>query len=337
MKLIIPMAGKGTRLLPHTYTRAKPLIYVAGKPLLAHILDRYKRIRFEEVIFIVGEFQEDVKKFITKNYSFKATFVEQKEKKGNAHAVSLAKPYIKDTDEIGIVFADTIFDGDFSIIDKVSRNKISADGIIWVREVPNPERFGVVIKEGKYATKIVEKPSTPISNEAIIGWYYFKQAKALFESIDYIISNEIMTKNEYYLSDAIQLMINNNHKLLVEHAEFWLDCGTAETLLSTNQALLKNNSNVKSKPHNSIILKPVFIEKNVIIKNAIIGPNVSIAAGAIVENAIIHNSIINDLAVINDAVLHDSIVGSKAVIKGHYTEVNIGDNSEITYGIHKDD
>jgi len=337
MKLIIPMAGEGKRLRPHTLTKAKPLVHVAGKPLIAHILDKYKKLPIEEVLFIVGDFQEEVQKYIKKNYSFKAKYITQHEKRGNAHAISLVRSYVKPEDDIGIIFADTIFDTDFSIMKKIKQGKVDADGVIWVKEVIDPERFGVVIREGKYISKIVEKPSTPISNEAIIGWYYFKRAKPLFDAIDYIISNDIMTKGEYYLSDAIQMLINNNSKLISEVTDIWLDCGTAETLLETNKVLLKNNHNVRSRPQNSIIVKPVNIEKGAVIKNAIIGPNVSIAAGAIVENAIVTDSIINDIAVIHDAVLDHSIIGSKAVVKGGSNCLNIGDNSEIVYGQQHDD
>jgi glucose-1-phosphate thymidylyltransferase len=168
----------------------------------------------------------------------------------------------------------------------------------------------------------------------VIGLYYFKRSKTVFDAIDYIITNDIVTRGEYYLSDALQLMLSKNVQLYTEPADSWFDCGTAETLLTTNQMLLRNRHDVRSRPQNSIILKPVFIEKGVTIKGAIIGPNVSIAAGTIIENAIIHNSIISELAVINDAVLHNSIIGSKAVVKGNYTELNIGENSEITYGPH---
>ena len=343
MKIIIPMGGKGTRLKPHTHTRPKPLVHVAGKPVLGHILDKFKNLNVEEIIFITGAFSDQVETYVRNNYSFKTRFIPQKEALGVAHAIGLAKEFIDG--DVLIVFADTLFEADMSVINQLTSTpsrpvkgfkgatpfskKIDADGIIWVREVEDPRRFGVTFVQDGIISKIIEKPQTPVSNLAIIGLYYLSNGKKLMECIDYIIKNDIRFKNEFFLTDALQVMINQGERLIPQPVTMWNDCGTIDAILETNQYLLKQNKPSVAKTHNSVIILPVFIEEGAEIVNSVIGPYVSIAAGASIKESIIKNSIINNNAIIHHAVLGGSLIGADSVVKETPKKLNMGDNSEI--------
>lgn len=322
MKIIIPMAGKGTRLYPHTYSRPKPLVRVAGKPILAHLLDKLLEIDIEEIIFITGDMEVLIRSYIETNYSFKTRFIHQKDKLGPAHAISLAKKYVFGKD-ILIVFVDTVFEADLELI-----NRCQSEGIIWVHEVENPSRFGVVIKDGKYIAKLKEKPKQPISKLAQIGLYYIKDSELFFKSIDYIIKNKMQQRNEYFLPPVFEKMIQEGAKLEAEIANGWYDCGTIQELLLTNKILLQKKNN-EFEGKNTIIIPPNYIEQNVQISNSIIGPFVSIASGAKIENSIINNSIINENAIIENAILTSSLIGNNAVVEYQPKRFNVGDYSQF--------
>lgn len=327
MQVIIPTAGRGTRLKPHTHSRAKPLAHVAGNTVLGHILDELKKIKVSEVIFIIGYLGNQIKEYVTKNYDFKTRFIEQTELKGQAHAINLAKPYIKE--DVLIWFVDTISDPDIKKL-----KKTTADGLIYVKETDDPERFGIVFPDKKgIIEKIVEKPTNPPSNLANIGLYYIKEYKKLFKAIDYLIVHDMQTKGEFYLVDAFNIMIDKGTKLKAEKVSVWEDCGKPETLLKTNRYLLKK---IPAKKYNnvkgSLIIKPVCIEKGAEIENSIIGPFVSIAKGAKISDSIIKNSIIGESAKVDGAMLKESLVGAYAKVKGSHKRLNIGDDSEIIYG-----
>lgn len=326
MKVIIPLAGKGTRLRPHTHTKAKPLIHVAGKTVLGHILDSMKDLDIEEIIFITGYLGHQIQEYVDKNYDFKTRYIEQKELNGQAPAVALAREFV-DKDVI-IWFVDTISDANIS---KLKNNP--PEGVIYVKEVEDPRRFGQVhANEKGIVDKLVEKADPPVSNLVNIGLYYVKDSKLLFECIDELMDNNLKTKGEYYLVDAFQLMIDKGTKFRADVVEVWEDCGKPDTLLSTNRYFLEKESNrQKVEVQNCIVIPPVFIDKTAKVSNSIIGPFVSIAPNAEVKNSIIRDSIVNENAHVHDAGLTESIIAPNSSVHGHLKKLNVGDSSEVTY------
>ncbi len=325
MKAIIPVAGVGTRLRPHTFSHPKVLLNVAGKPIIGHIMDKLIDAGIDEAIVIVGYLGNMIEEWLVKHYNIKFTFVTQTEILGLAHAVWMCKPYVIDNEPLFIILGDTIFDVN---LEPVLKSPCSTLG---VKEVEDPRRFGVAVTDGNEILKLVEKPDTPVSNLAIVGLYFLQQANSLFASLDYLIANKIKTKGEYQLTDALQFMIEGGEKFTTFPVHGWYDCGKPETLLSTNEILLKNNVSIKAYP-GCIINDPVFIADNAILENAILGPYTTIGELAVITNTIIRNSIIGNEARVSHIMLNNSIVGNNAFITGSSQEINIGDYSEIREG-----
>jgi glucose-1-phosphate thymidylyltransferase len=325
MKAIIPVAGVGTRLRPHTFSHPKVLLNVAGKPIIGHIMDKLIAAGIDEAIVIVGYLGNMVEDWLLKHYSIKFTFVNQTELLGLAHAIWMCKPYVIEDEPLFIILGDTIFDVD---LQPVLQSPFSTIG---VKEVEDPRRFGVAVTDEGKILKLVEKPDTPVSNLAIVGLYFLQQAGPLFTSIDYLINNEIKTKGEYQLTDALQLMIEKGETFTTFPVFGWYDCGKPETLLSTNEILLKNNVSSKTYP-GCIINDPVFIADNAVLENAIIGPYTTIGEQAVITNTVIRNSIIGYNAQVAHIMLDHSIIGNNASITGSSQEINIGDYSEIRVG-----
>ncbi len=323
MKAVILLAGLGTRLRPHTYSKPKPLVPVAGKPVLGHILDSLDGLQIDETIFIVGYLGEQIEKYVVEHYpQMRARYVEQNEMKGQAHAIRLAKDFIDQ--EVLIIFGDTIWETDFERLARVQ-----GDGLIYTKEVPDPRRFGVALLKDGFVTKFVEKPATPVSRLAVVGVYYFRNWRRLLNALDALIERNIQTKGEYFLADAVQLMIENGAQLEAETIPVWEDCGTVPAILQTNRYLLtKQGSHARDLP-GSVILSPVYISDNARIVNSIIGPNVSISEDATVENSIVRDSIISEGAHIETRVLEGSLIGKDALVRGTYQRLNVGDSSEI--------
>ncbi len=325
MKIVLPLAGLGTRLRPHTYTRPKALVSLAGKPLLAHIIDRLSPLPCEEMIFITGYLGEQIEEYIKTHYSFNSRFVEQKEPKGQAHAIQLAREWINGP--TFIVFADTIFETDVTRL-----LQVESDGLLYVHQVEDPRRFGVTVLDGKYVKKIVEKPKTPVSNLAIVGLYYFRYGEQLIEAIDELISSNKQTQGEFYLADAIQIMIDKGAKFETEEINLWLDAGTPSALLETNRYLLSNHPQHEYNFPGSVIRSPVYIPESARIEDSIIGPYVSLDEGAVVKSSIIQDSILGQECTIEFAALYHSLIGNSAVVRGSHTTLNVGDNSSISLG-----
>ena len=325
MKAIIPVPGVGSRLRPHTLSNPKVLLNVAGKPIIGHIMDKLIASGIDEAIVIVGYMGDMIEKWLLKHYTIKFTFVTQKELLGLAHAIWMCKPYVTENEPLFIILGDTIFDVN---LDAVLKSPFSTLG---VKEVDDPRRFGVAVTRNETIQKLVEKPDTPVSNLAIVGLYFLKQAGSLFSSIDYLIDNDIKTKGEYQLTDALQLMIERGETFTTFTVHGWYDCGKSETLLSTNEILLKDNSSTKQYP-GSIINNPVFIADSARLENAIIGPNTTIGEHAVITNAIIKDSIIGNDSMVEHIILEQSIVGNNASITGTARKINIGDYSEIRLG-----
>jgi glucose-1-phosphate thymidylyltransferase len=324
MKVIIPLAGKGTRLRPHTYLTPKPMMKVAGKPVMSYVLDELKKLdNVEQIIYITGHLKEKVEEYARAEMDVPSVFIEQKVQDGTAGAIALAREYVDQP--VLIIFVDTIFDADLTKV-----KSVEADGIIWVKEVEDYQRFGVVVtdKDGNM-TKIVEKPKTPISRSANIGLYYVRNWKLLFEGIDWVLQQP-KNQGEYFLTDAFQYMIEKGAKIKVIDVQGWYDAGKIETMIETNQAMLARGRARRPKDTgDSTIIDPVYIEDNVTLRKSKIGPNVSIGAGTVLENAELSHSIIGSNAKISKSVLKNSLVGDDAVVEGVKGEMTVGDHSEV--------
>lgn len=325
IKAIIPLAGKGTRLRPHTYSKPKPLLHVAGKPVLGHILDSLKSLKVDEITFITGDMEDHIIDYVSKNYNFKTNYVKQKEMKGDGHAISLAKGQI-DGDVI-VVFVDTLFMKD---VKKDLEDIGDAEGIVWTSKTNDPKRFGIVEVGSKNIIKgIEEKPENPKSDLALIGLYYFKDSKNLFFYLDKIIEKNINSKGEFRLADAIGLMIDDGKKIKADTVDVWLDCGKPETLIETNKYLLEHGRNKTTHAIHSVINQPVYIEDGVVIENSVVGPNVSIAKGSKIFNSILSNTIVGEDVIIENAILEQSLLGNKAEIIYPRKKLNVGDSTQI--------
>jgi glucose-1-phosphate thymidylyltransferase len=345
MQVIIPLAGEGTRMRPHTHTKPKPLIEFAGKSCLSHILDELKLFNEEqkkllkekkaeknrietisEVIFITGKLKEKIEDFVKKNYDFKSKFIEQKIRDGSAGAIKLAEPHVKEP--VIIVYVDTLFEADLGLINKL---KDDEGGIIWVKEVEDYQRFGVCVLDKKgYIRKIIEKPKEPISKLANIGLYYIKDYRLLFKGIKHLYDNNITLKGEYYLVDALTYMMEKGVNFICPKIEGWYDTGKPETLMESHRALLKKNNRLINTI-NSVIIPPVHLADGVKIKDSIIGPYVSISKGAEITNSILRDCIIGERAKISDILLENSIIGEEAFVDDNFKHLNVGDHCTISF------
>jgi glucose-1-phosphate thymidylyltransferase len=325
MKVIVPVAGKGTRLRPHTHTKPKSLVRVAGKPILGHLVDRIRSLPMEELILIIDPDESkavSIRQFLDATAPVPVRYIPQTELKGPAHAIFLAREYI-DRDVL-IIFNDTLFDADLTQI-----GTHQGDGIIWVREVEDPSRFGLIELEADHIVRLVEKPEVPPSNLAMIGMYYVKDGPGLMKRIERVMQEGRTVKGEFYLPDPLQLMLDEGYRLEAAPVQGWYDCGTIEALLDTNRVLLENGHQKVIETIDSVIIPPVCIEEGAHIRRSVIGPYVSIASQAVVENSIIHDSIINEGATVQDALLRRSLIGEHAFVRGGYKRLNVGDSSAV--------
>lgn len=324
MRAIIPAAGFGTRLKPHTFSLPKVLLNVGGKPILGHIIEKLLDQNINKATFITGYLGEQIIDYVGKNYpSLKADFIEQEEMLGLGHAIHIAEPTFDD-DEILIILGDTVFDVDLK---PVLEKKISSLG---VKTVDDPSRFGVAVCEDGKIIKLVEKPKEIISKLALVGLYYISNTKLLIESLNELFVKNIKTRGEYQLTDALQIMIERGEKFSTFQVDGWYDCGKPETLLSTNRFLLANRG-TNRRVDNVVINDPVFIAESAIVKNSVIGPFTTISENCEVTDSIIRNSIISSGAKIGRVILEDSIIGSSAVVKSNFKKMNTGDSSEIEF------
>ena len=326
MKVIMPMAGKGTRLLPLTKRVPKPLVNVAGRPVMDYVMDALKRAgQLDELIIITGHLKEKVEAYVREHYDIPARFIEQKVLDGTAGAVNLARPFVDGP--VIVIFVDTLFDADLSIV-----QHSQDDGIIWTKEVEDYQRFGVVVTDkAGHMTKIVEKPSTPISRRANIGLQYVKDWRTLFEGIDHVMKSPPGKGGEFYLTDAFQYMVDQGKKLLVSEVGGWYDCGKVDTLLETNEHLLKHGRGQKPKKLESgvRIQEPVRIEDGVTLKDSTIGPNVTVEAGTTIVGSTVSNSILGKGVQVKNATVTGSVIGDKQVIDGKQIRDSVMDAGEV--------
>lgn len=325
MRAVIPVAGVGTRLRPHTYALPKVLLNVAGKPILAHILDALRNQGIMKTTIITGYMGDLVEEFVRKRYSnMELTFVEQKEMLGLGHAIWTGRETY-DEEPLLIILGDTIFDVDLSLAFADKTNTIG------VKEVEDPRRFGVVLsnKDGKIE-KLIEKPDEPISKLAIVGLYHIQDTRLFTKCLNKLIDENIRTRGEYQLTDALQLMLDGGADFQTFNVEGWYDCGKPETLLSTNRFLLDQKP-TERKFEDSVIIQPSYVSDNAIIERSVIGPYASVADDAVVRDSIIKDSIISYGAKVTSSLLIESIVGNNAELTGHFHRLNVGNSSTIDH------
>ena len=325
MKVIIPLAGKGTRLRPHTHTVPKPMLKVAGKPVMDYVMDDVAKLAgVEQVVYITGNLKEAVERHAREAFRIPGVFVEQRVQDGTAGAVELARPFVDQP--VLIIFVDTIFDADLSVVETSTD-----DGIIWTKEVEDYQRFGVVVTDANgHMTRIVEKPSEPISKRANIGLYYIRNWQLLYEGIAHVL-RQPTNKGEYYLTDAFQYMIDKGAKIRVIDVEGWYDAGKLDTLLETNRTMLeKGRAALPGRGLKNVeIIDPVRIEDGARVTDCILGPNVVIGKDADVSNCTLRDAIVGDRTTLRSCVLTDSMVGEQAVLEGVTGSVTVGDHTEI--------
>ncbi|MDX2128130.1 MAG: sugar phosphate nucleotidyltransferase [Chloroherpetonaceae bacterium] len=323
MKAIIPVAGVGSRLRPHTYTLPKVLLNVAGKPIIGHIIDKIIEEGIREAVVIVGYLGDMIQDYLTQNYDIKFTFIEQEERQGLGHAIWMTREHLGN-DPVFIILGDTIFEVELSSVFKREHSSLG------VKEVEDPRRFGVAEVQDGFVKKLVEKPEVPISNLAIVGLYYIKNPNLLIETLQHNIDRNIRTKGEIQLTDALQLMIERGEKFSTFPVSGWYDCGKPDTLLYTNEKLL-NHKPRHREFFGCIVNPPVYIAEDAVITNSIIGPYATIASKAMVKDSMIQNSIIGENAKVEGLLMKQSIVGNNATIVGNFRRVNVGDSSEVDY------
>jgi glucose-1-phosphate thymidylyltransferase len=330
MKAIIPVAGAGTKLRPHTYTQPKALIPIAGKTILSFIVDQLRDAGINEFIFIVGYLGEKIQDYVKTTYPDLTThFVYQNERQGTGHAVELTKNLVGD-DEVFVALGDTICEYD---VKEVVNSPYS---MLGVKKVDDPRNFGVAeIDEDGGIEHVVEKPSIPKSNMALVGLYKIKETHFLYECLHHIFEEDIKSHGEYNLTDALECMISRGAEFKPFKVKNWFDCGKRETLLTTNALLLKKNGGNITDGHDfkdTIIIPPVSIAPGCNISNSIIGPHVTIGANTVVQHSIIRDSIIGSYTNLYEVVLDNSLIGSDASVRGLSRSLNIGDNTEIDFG-----
>ena len=329
MKLVIPLAGFGSRMRPHTWTKPKPLLNVAGKPFLGHLLDSFASLDIEELVIIYGWLGDQIRSYVNSQYAhLNPKFVEQAELKGQSHALWLAREYL--TGDGIIVFVDTFFDMDVSVLSNPKANMPGVDGISFVKEVDDPRRFGVVeLDEEGFIARFIEKPTRVDNKQVGIGFYWVRDLAWMVRCIEDHMASGNMLDGEFFLTHTLQVMIGRGAKFRTHEVDVWQDTGKPETTLQCNRYLLEhgcdNSAQVQAK--DSVIVPPVHIAADAVIEHAVVGPYVNVCSGATIRNAIIRNSLIDTEAVVEEIYLEGSLIGAKTHVKGQPTRLNIGNAS----------
>ena len=338
MKIIVPMAGIGSRLRPHTLTVPKPLTVIAGKPIVQRLVEDIASVideKIDEIAFVIGttakgfpiDTEEKLLK-IAEELGAKGSVYVQEQALGTAHAIYCAKQSL--SGPCVVAYADTLFKADFKL-------DVNADGAIWVSQVDNPSAFGVVKLQDGIITDFIEKPKDFVSDLAIIGIYYFKSGEKLLEEIQHIIDNDLKENGEYQLTNVLESLKQQGAKFLPGTVNAWMDCGKKDPTVDTNKQTLsfehEAGNNLVSDDvvlQNSEIIQPCYIGENVVLRDAKVGPYVSIGAGSLIKNATIVNSLIQNNVEITNANLNNAMIGNHAKYNGEYTSISIGDYTELT-------
>ncbi len=330
LKIVIPMAGYGTRLRPHTWSRPKQLIRMADKMVIDHVLDIFSTLpdpANAEFIFIVGYLGEKIEEYMHLTHPrLNVRFVEQSEMRGQSHAISLAAEYLNGP--LLVLYADTLIETDLSFI-----STETADAVAWVKAVPDPRRFGVanVGKDG-WVTHLVEKPQDLDNNLALVGGYYFQDSDKLLLAIDEQMQRNIILKNEFFLVDAINIMLEHGLKLRTQPVDIWLDAGTTEDVLNTNAYLLDHGHDNTVEAYTqkkSVILRPVYIHPSATVENCVIGPHTAIGANCNIQSCIVRDSIIDDFSDVSNVIMERSLIGRDVHIHRQAGVINVGDQTEL--------
>lgn len=330
MNLVIPMAGMGKRLRPHTLTIPKPLIPIAGKPIVQRLVEDIASVtpeKIENIAFIIGDFGQETEQRLLKiadSIGAKGHICYQEVAMGTAHAVHCAREFL--TGKVTVAFSDTLFKAAFKL-------NTEDDGIIWVKQVEDPSAYGVVnTNEAGIITEFVEKPKNPVSDLAIIGIYYFKDGDALGKQLDYIIDNDIKASGEYQLTTALENLKQSGTRFTTGTVDEWLDCGNKKVTVESNSRYLgflgENIISATAKIENSVVIPPVFIGANVVLVNSVVGPNVSLGDGCAVKNSRIEHSLIQNHCQLAGVNLANSMIGNHVIMEGKATDVSLGDFSE---------
>ncbi|HSM05682.1 MAG TPA: sugar phosphate nucleotidyltransferase [Longimicrobiales bacterium] len=332
MKAIIPLAGKGTRLRPHTYHTPKPLLKVGGRPILSYLLDDVISLGVSEMVFIVGYLQDVMREFIAREYpDLKAHFVVQEVQDGTAGAIALAEPWADE--DLLILFSDTLFDADLSLATRMPEGDA---GILWAKEVEDYQRFGVIVtREDGTMERIVEKPSEPLSRLANIGVYYIRDHELLYEGIHHTLASDPGKGGEFYLTDAFQYMVDHGARLRTAPVGGWYDCGKSETLIDTNRHLLETSRggvDAGATVEGAEIVEPVRVEAGVVIRGGRVGPNVTVERDARLEDAVLSDTLVGAGAHLSRVSLTRSLVGDRARVRGVHGSVSVAADSVVESG-----
>lgn len=331
MKAVIPVAGVGSRLRPHTHTQPKPLIPVAGKPILGHIIDSLISVGITQQVFVVGYLRDKIQAFIEEEYNgiIQAEFIVQEPRRGLGHALWVAKEALKDEDEILIMLGDTIIFGD------EIKDILAMEGsVLGVHDVDNPREFGVaVLNENRVVKQLIEKPKIPTSNLALVGIYKISQIPVFIEVLDKMEEADLPLTQEYLLTNALMEMVNKGVEFRTLRIENWFDCGRKQSLLDANRILLERIEKLANYSFpNTVIIHPVHIGTGCRISNSILGPYVAIADNSVIQESIVKNTILGSYSTLTTIILDHSVIGSDTSLKGNQTSLNIGDNTEIEFG-----
>jgi glucose-1-phosphate thymidylyltransferase len=331
MKVILPVAGTGTRLRPFTLQQPKCLLPLAGKTLLDHIIDSFRCLDVSGMIFVTGYKHAQVASFLEDREFKNARTVLQKNPQGLGEAISLCLPYLNDDEPVLIILGDTLFDADLSFL------KDEKDNVLMTRVVDDPRRFGVAVTDADgYVTRLVEKPETFVSDEALVGIYYIRDVASLRASLVKLISGNVRTRDEYQLTDALQMMVASGSKFQTARIKEWLDCGTPETYLETNARVLLKNDNSQSRKYlASTVIPPCHIAPTAEIRNSIVGPNVSLGADAVVVHSQLRDCVIDDRVTLENAELSKSILGNDSEVRGFRGTLLLGDHSKVEAKEHR--
>jgi len=331
LKIVIPMAGLGKRLRPQTWSRPKQLIHLADKSVLGHVMDMFETLpdpENVEFVFIIGYLGDRVREYMADVYpDLEVHYIVQEEMRGQSHAIYLASEHL--TGPMLMVFADTMIETDLSCLADEE-----ADIVTWVKPVPDPRRFGVAEVDQKgQVTRLIEKPKSMNNNLAVVGFYYFKKSELLVEAIEEQIRRDIKLKSEYFLADAINIMLDDkNLKMRPEKVDVWLDAGTPEAVLETNQYLLEHGRDNSAQVAGRLgiqVIPPIYIHPEAEVEASVLGPHVAIGAGCRVKGSVIQNSIIEQNSQVEDVILRDALIGQDSQVKGQAVTVNLGDNIKV--------
>jgi len=324
MKAIIPAAGVGTRLRPITNTTPKALVQVGDRPIIGHILDRISALDISNIIIVIGYLGELIKEYVHNNYPhLNVEYIYQRERHGLGHAIWLCGDSIKSDEEILIVYGDTIVEGNLGAI-----LKTEGDGALGVRHVPDPERFGIVKLDGDRIISMIEKPIEFIGDLALIGFNFIRKPQDLFTALNFIVENDLRTRGEIQLTDAFQIMVESGTNFRAFIVDDWFDCGKPEELITTNRHIIEQ-LHTEPKGEDCVFIQPVYIAPNAVVKDSIIGPNVTISSGANIERCILSDTVVNPDASMRGCFLSHSLIGIGAVINQSARNLILGDYASI--------